>query len=82
MVTVDDVGAAAVPSMSGSMRTFNKDSVGAAIVGRDAHGFVKKAMEMFDANSFVVALSSNMNVNVEDGADFLEETFEGADIIN
>jgi hypothetical protein len=48
------------------VRSFDKDSVGAMIVGSDAHGFVKEAMKMFDANSFVVAASSDMNVNVED----------------
>jgi hypothetical protein len=64
------------------MRSFNEDSVVATIVGSNAQGFVKKAMEMFDANSFIVAPSSDMNINVEDGADFLEETFEGAAVIN
>jgi hypothetical protein len=59
-----------------------KDSVGATIVGSDAHGFVDKAMEVFDANSFVVARSNDMNINVEDGAGFLAETFESAAVID
>jgi hypothetical protein len=83
--TPDDISAidgAAVPSVSGSVRSFDEDSVGAAIIGSDAHGFVKEAMKMFDANSFVVAASSHMNVNVEDGADFVEETFESAAVID
>jgi hypothetical protein len=52
-------------SARGSVRSFDKDNVGATIVGSDAHGFVEKAMEAFDANSFVVARSNDMNVNVE-----------------
>ena len=46
------------------------------------HGFVKETMKMFDANSFVVAASSHMNVNVEDRVDFLEEAFESAAVID
>jgi hypothetical protein len=64
------------------VRSFNEDSVGATIVGSDAPGFIEKAMEVFDANSFVVASNSDTNINVEDGADFLEETFESAAAIN
>ncbi len=80
MDTVDDVGAAAVPSMSGSMRTFNKDSVGATIIGCNSNSFVQEQVEVF--GSLVVAASSNVNVNAQDIADRTKKAFESAAIIH
>ena len=75
----DDIGAidrAAAPSVGGGMSSFSKNCDGAKIIGGDGHCFVQEAMEVLNANSLAIALSSNMNGDVKDSADFFEETFE------
>ena len=76
------INRAAIPGVRSSVGSFNKDSVGATIVRCNCSSFVQKPVEVFNANSLVVATSSNMDVNVQDIADRAEETFEGAAVIN
>jgi hypothetical protein len=37
---------------------------------------------VFNTNSFVVTTGSHMDINMQKGADSLEDTFEGAAIVN
>jgi hypothetical protein len=63
----DDVGpinGAAVPSVGSSVGGFNKDNVGATIVGGNGDSFVEEAVKMFDCNSFVVAASSDVYIDM------------------
>jgi hypothetical protein len=83
--TANDVGTvdrAAVPGISSGMGSLDKHSVSAAIIGRDADSFIQKAMEVFNTNSFVVTTGSHMDINMQKGADSLEDTFEGAAVVN
>ncbi len=64
------------------MGSFDKDGVGSAIVGGNGEGFVEETMEVFETNSLVVATSSDMEFDTEDCADFLEEAFESAAIVD
>ena len=76
------IDGAAVPSISSGMRSFEKYSDGTAVGSRDIDGLVEKAMEMIDTNGFLIYTSSNININVQNGADRLEETFESTAIID
>ena len=64
------------------MSSFDEDSVSATIIGSDGNGFIEEAVEMFHANSFVVAVSSNMEVDTQNRTDFLEEALESAAVVN
>jgi hypothetical protein len=64
------------------MGGFDENIVGTTIVASNGDSFVQEPVKMFDTNCFVVAASSNMDVDVQDGADFLETAFEGATIIH
>ena len=64
------------------MSGFNKDGVSAAIIGSDGNGVVKESMKVLDSDGFVIAASSNMEIDIEDRADFLEKAFEGAAVVN
>jgi hypothetical protein len=64
------------------MGGFNKDSVGATIIGSDSNGFIQEPVKVFDANSFVVAASGNMNIDIQNGANGLKEAFECAAVVN
>jgi hypothetical protein len=44
--------------------------------------FSQQAKDLFDANSLVVATSGDMNINMEDGANGLEEAFESTAVID
>jgi hypothetical protein len=81
----NDVGAinrTAVPGIGGGVSSLDEDCVGASIIGGDGNCVVQESVEVFDANSFVVATSCDMNINVEDGANSLEEAFESAAVID
>ena len=63
----DNIGAVdwtTVPGICGGMGGFHEDFVSTAVVGSDGDSLVEKAVEFFDANSFVVTSGSDMNVNV------------------
>ena len=65
--TVNDVGTvdgAAVPGIGSGVSSFDKDCIGATIIGGDCHSFVEEAVEVLHANSFVVSACSNVNVDV------------------
>ena len=64
------------------MSSFDEDSVSATIIGSDGNGFIEEAVEMFHANSFVVAAISDMEVDIQSRTDLLEQALESAAIIN
>jgi hypothetical protein len=72
----------AVPSIGGGMGSLDEDCVGSSIVGGDGDCFVQETMEVFDADSLVIATSGDMNINVEDRANSLEEAFESTAIVD
>ena len=83
--TADDVSAiygATVPSVSGSVGGFHENGIGATIVGSDGDSFIEEAMKMLDADSLVIAASGDMKIDIEDAADFFEETFEGTAVVD
>jgi hypothetical protein len=76
---VSDVGAmdrAAVPGMGSS----EEDGVGAMIIGSNGNGFVQETVEVFNANGFAIAASSDMTVNLQNRASDLlfKKAFENA----
>jgi hypothetical protein len=82
---VNNVGAvnrAAVPSVSGSVSSLDKNSVGALVIGGNGNSLVEKMVEVFDSNSFMIPTSSDIDINVEKGTDGLKEALEGASIID
>ena len=64
------------------MRSFDEDSVGATIITGNGNSFVEEAVEVFNANGFVVATSGDVEIDAENGADFFKEAFESTAIIN
>jgi hypothetical protein len=83
--TADDVGAidgTAVPSAGSSVGGVDKDDVGASIIGSDSESFIKKTVKVFDRNGFVVAPGSDVDVDMENIADGLEQTLQGAAIVD
>ena len=75
---ISTIDGAAVPSVSYSVRGFDKNRVGAAIIGSNSNSFIEESVEMFNSNSFVIAESSDMKVNGKSSADSLEESFKSA----
>jgi hypothetical protein len=59
-----------------------KNRVSAAIVGSDSNSFIEESVEVFNSDSFVVAASSNIQVNGKSSADSLKEFFKSAAVIN
>jgi hypothetical protein len=83
--TANNIGAvnrAAVPGVGSSVGSFDEDCVGTTIVAGNSNSFVEEAVEVLDADSLVIATSSNMEIDIEDRADFFEETFEGATVVD
>jgi len=83
--TANDIGTvdrAAVPSVGSSMGGFDKNSVGTTVVGCDCNSFVQKSVKVFNTDGFVIAAGGDMDIDIEDVADFLEETFEGAAVVD
>jgi hypothetical protein len=81
----DDIGAingAAVPSIGGSVGSFDKNGVGATVIGSNSDGFVEESVEAFDANGFVITTSGNMNIDAENVANGDEKAFKIAAIID
>ena len=72
----------AVPSIGSGMGSLDEDCVGSSIVGGDGDCFVQETMEVFDADSLVIATSGDMNINVEDRANSLEEAFESTAVVD
>jgi hypothetical protein len=54
------------------MGGFNENFVGVIVIGSDGNSFVEELVELFDADSLVVAVCSDMNVNVQHGTDSVE----------
>lgn len=83
--TANDISAidrAAVPSIGSSVRGFDKNGIGAAIIGGNGNSFVQKAMEFLDTNSFMVAASSDMDFDIEKRTNFLKEALERAAVVD
>ena len=64
------------------MGGFNKNLIGTAVIGGNGDSFVEEAVEFFYSDSFVVTAGGNMNVDVQDGADGVEEAFESATVVH
>jgi hypothetical protein len=80
---IDPIYRAAVPNISGSVGSLGKDSVGATVISGDGDSFItKEAMKVFHTNGLVIATSSNMDADIQDGADRLKQAFEGTAIID
>jgi hypothetical protein len=79
---ISTINGTAVPSVSSSVRSFDKNRFSAAIVGSDSNSFIEELVEMFNSDSFVVTASSDMKVNGKSSADSLEEAFKSAAVIN
>ena len=77
-----EIDGPAVPSISSSVRGFDENGVGAAIIGGNGNSFVQKAMEFLDTDSFMVAASSNMDFDVEKRTNFLKEALERAAVVD
>ena len=75
---VSPIDGATVPSVSGSVGGFHKNGIGATIVGSNGNGLVEEAVEMLDAIGLMIAASGDMR----DLADFFEQAFEGAAVID
>jgi hypothetical protein len=77
----DDVSAVdrtGVPGISGAMYRFDKDLIGASIVGCDSDAAVEKTKESLNAHSFVVAASSRMEFQFEQCAHGFKEAAKSA----
>ena len=56
------INRAAVPGAGSSVGRFDKNGVGAMIIGSNGNGFVQEAVEVFkSAFGFVIAASSNIS---------------------
>ena len=82
MNNISTVNGAAVPSISSSLRSFNKHGISAAIIGSDSNSFIEESVEVFNSDGFVIALSSDMDVNELSSANGLEESKSAAVINN
>ena len=83
--TANDISAingAAVPGVCSCVGGFDEDSVGTTVVASDGDSFVQEAVKVFDADSFVITASSDVKIDVQNAADVLEQTFEGAAIVD
>jgi hypothetical protein len=79
---IGPIDRAAVPSVSSSMGSLDKDSVGPTVVSGDGDSFIQEAMKVFHTDGLVIAPSSNMDADIQDGADRLKQAFEGTAIID
>jgi hypothetical protein len=53
-----------------------------ARLGKFPLSFIQETVKVFDADSLVIAASSDMNIDVQNCTDQLEEAFESAAIID
>jgi hypothetical protein len=82
---VDDVSAvnrAAVPGKGGGVSCFDKDGIGATVIGSNGDSFIQKPMELFDADSFMVAFGDDVEGDVKEKTDSLKKTFECAAVVD
>jgi hypothetical protein len=79
---ISAVNMAAVPGVGGSMGSFDEDGVSATIVAGNSNSFIQETVEMFNTNSFVVATSSDVDIDIENRADGFEEAFESAAVVD
>ena len=63
------------------MGCFHENGIGAIIIGCDGGSFIQEAMKILNADSLVVASSSNIKIDIEDAPDCFEETFESTAIV-
>ena len=73
---------AVVPSVSSSVRSFNKNGSSAVIIGSDSNSFIEELGEVFNSDGFLIAWSSDVEVNGKSSANSLEESFKSAAIIH
>ena len=77
------VDGATVPCIGGGVSSFNPNtSDSATIVGRNGDGFIKKPVEVLDADSFVISPGSDMNFYAKHFANCNEQSFESASIVD
>ena len=58
------INGTAVPSVSSSVGGFHKNGIGATIIGSNGDSFIQEGMKMLNANSLVIASSSNMMIDI------------------
>jgi hypothetical protein len=73
---------AAVPSANSSVGSLDEDSVSATVVSRNSNSFIQETMKVLNTNGFVIATGSNMNAYVQNRRDRLEQTLEGAAVVD
>ena len=64
------------------MGGFDKDGVGTSVITGNVDCLVEETVKVFHANSFMVAASSDMEVDVQNTTDVLEQAFESAAIVD
>ena len=80
---ISTVNGAAVPSVSSSVRSFNKNGVSAAIIGSNSNSSIAESVEVFNSDSFVIASSSDVEqVNEKSSTNSLEESFKSAAMVD
>ena len=80
---ISTINRAAVPSVSrSSVRSFNKNGSSAMIIGSDSNSFIEELGEVFNSDGFLIAWSSDVEVNGKSSANSLEESFKSAAIIH
>jgi len=79
---ISTVNGADVPSVSSGVRSFNKNGISAAIIGSNSDSFIEESVELFNSDSFVIAASSDVEVNGKSSANSLEESFKSAAVVD
>ena len=79
---ISTVIGAAVPSASSGVRSFSKNGIGAAIIDSNSNSFIEESVEVFNSDSFVIAVSSDVEVNGKSSANSLEESFNSAAVVD
>ena len=76
---ISTVNGAAVPSVISS---FNKNRISATIIGGNSNSFIEESVEVFNSDSFVIAVSSDVEVNGKNSTNNLEESFKSAAVVD
>ena len=80
---ISTINGAAVPSVSSGVLSFNKNGISAAIIGsKNSNSLIEESVEVFDSDSFVIAASSDLEVNGKSGTNSLKESFKSASVVN
>jgi hypothetical protein len=64
------------------VRSFNKNGISDAIIGSNSNSFIEESVEVFNSDNFVIASSSDVEVNGKSSANSLEESFKSAAVVD